>query len=35
MVKLMVCFALDGGENVIFFSSSLSVKPALNPVSPR
>lgn len=34
VVRLMVCFALDGGENLICFSSSVSVKPAMNPASP-
>lgn len=34
MVRLMVCFALDRGENLICFSSSVSVKPAVNPASP-
>lgn len=34
MVRLMGRFALDGGENLICFSSSVSVKPAVNPASP-
>ena len=32
--RVMGRFALDGGENLICFSSSVSVKPAVNPASP-